>query len=203
MQKISIIYKNTIVYALLMRILYGKNYLDRYASISDEIPDNVSVLDVCCGDCMLYKKQLKGRVEYTGVDINPMFIKNARENNISVLQLDVFTDVFPNSDFIVMQASLYQFIPHFDQVVKKMLQKATKKVIICEPVRNLSDANNKIVSFIARNSANPGSGHKPQRFTEEMFREYFTREYSGIMEKFKFIPGNRELMVVLNAGESK
>jgi hypothetical protein len=98
-----------------------------------------------------------------------------------------------------MNESLYQFMPLHKQVVDNLLSSALKKVIISEPIINLSNSNNKFISFIARRSANPGTGHKKDRFIEETFRTFFTDNYSSQIEKFKFIPGKRELMVILNA----
>jgi hypothetical protein len=184
-----------------MRLLYRKNYKARFKSVSEEIPKGAEVLDVCCGDCKLYTLALKGKVSYVGVDINPSFIENARKLSIKVLSLDVRNDALPYSDYVVMQASLYQFIPQHKQIVDKLLSSASRKVIICEPVRNLSDSNNPVISFIARYLANPGTGHKLDRFTEETFCSFFRDNYNEIIEKFKFIPGKRELMVILNAGK--
>ena len=184
-----------------MRFLYGRSYKARFQSIAEEIPNDVDVLDVCCGDCALYKQALKDRVSYTGIDINPSFIKNAKKLSIKVLPLDVETDNLPHSDYIVLQASLYQFIPFHKHILDKLLDSASKKVIISEPIRNLSNSRNPIISFIARYSANPGTGHKMDRFTEKTFRTFFKNNYKEIIEKFKFVPGKRELIVVLNTGK--
>ena len=197
--KTSLIYRSPTLYTLFMRFLYGRNYEARLRSVGEEIPDGVEVLDVCCGDCALYTRALRGRVSYTGIDINPSFLENARKRSIKVLPLDVRIDNLPRSDYVVMQASLYQFIPLHKQLVDKLLYSASRKVIISEPVRNLSDSSNPIISFIARYQANPGTGHKINRFTEETFRTFFGNNYNELIEKFKFTLGGRELMVILNA----
>jgi hypothetical protein len=195
----SFIYKGPRIYSLLMRFLYGRNYKARFQSISQEIPDGVKVLDVCCGDCALYTRALKDRISYTGIDINPSFIKNANKLSVNMLPLDIMNDNLPGSDYVIMQASLYQFIPFHKQIVDKLLDSASSKVIMSEPVKNLSDSTNPFISFIARYSANPGTGHKIERFTEETFTTFFKDNYGELIEKFKFIPGGRELMVILNA----
>lgn len=186
-----------------MRFIYGKNYQARFQSLAEEIPDNINVLDVCCGDYGLYTRQLKGRVKYVGIDINESFINKAKKELITILPLNIVTDDLPFSDYVIMQASLYQFMPNHKLIIDKLINSANKKVIISEPVRNLSNSRSKIISFIARYSANPGTGHKIDRFNEESFRDIFFRNFKERIEKFKFIPGNRELMVILNAETDK
>ena len=182
-----------------MRILYGRNYQHRFTAIAEEIPDKVEVLDVCCGDAALYNRELKGRVNYIGTDINKKFIHRGENKLIKILPLNIITDELPQSDYVIMQASLYQFIPNHKLIIDKLINSANKKVIISEPVRNLSNSSSNIISLIARYSANPGTGHKIERFNEESFREIFYDHFKERIEKFKFIPGNRELIVILNA----
>lgn len=197
--KSSFVYRSPQAYKLVMKLLYRKRYEDRYRSIAEEIPDGVKVLDVCCGDCALYTLFLKNKALYTGIDITDSFIKSAKKKLINIIPLDVRFDKLPQSDYIIMQASLYQFIPLHKQIVNNLLDSALKKVIISEPINNLSNSNNRVISFIARRSANPGTGHTKDRFIEETFREFFINNYNSRIEKFKFIPGKRELMVILNA----
>lgn len=196
--KTSLIYRIPLLYTLLIRILYGKNYNARTQLVAEEIPDGASVLDICCGDCTLYSLALKERVSYVGVDINPYFIKKAKKHSIKALQMDIISDEIPKSEYVVMQGSLYQFFPNYKKIVDKLLDSATKKVIISEPIKNLSDSDNPIIAFIAKHSANPGTGHKMARFNDKTLHNLFEENYKDLIEKFKYIPGNRELIVILN-----
>lgn len=204
MKKNSFIYRNPYIYTFLMKFLYGgrKYYIKRFKAIGEEIPDGVRVLEVCCGDCSLYTFALKGRVSYTGIDINSRFVKSASKKSINAICMNIVTeDNLLSADYVVMQASLYQFIPKHKQIVDKLLDSASTKVIISEPIRNLSTSNNPIISFIAKKTTNPGTGSKPFRFTEETFRAFFRNNYNELIEKFKFVPGGRELIVILNIKE--
>ncbi len=202
--KTSLVYKSPHLYTLFLRVLHGKNYRARYQAVSKEIPDGVEVLDVCCGDCALYTRELRNRVSYTGVDVNPHFLGNARKKSIKFLQLDVEKDDLPRADYVIMQGSLNQFIPRHKLMVDKLLRAARTKVIISEPIRNLATSNNIFLSFIARRSTDPGTGHKPYRFNKETFREFFEENYKAQTEKFKFIlPVKREMMVILNTKRAK
>lgn len=197
MKQTSLIYKYPSLYTWFIKFLYRRHYASRYRAISDEIEDNTSVIEICCGDCALYVQALKNRVSYTGIDINPYFINRAAHLSINVRLLDVFKDTLPDADYVVMQGSLYQFIPHHKKIVENLLNSCRHKVIISEPIRNISNSTNRIISFIARYSVNPGTGDKVHRFTETSYREFFNKYFKGFIEKFAFIPGKRELMVVL------
>jgi len=203
MAKTSLLYKNAFIYESFMRLLYGKHYKARYISVGEEIPDGVKVLDVCCGPCALYTLALRGRADYRGIDINQQFIENAAKLSVTVLPLDIRAEPLPDADYVVMQGSLYQFVPRQKEIVDKLLSGSSDKVIISEPVRNLSNSRNPLISAIARHSTDPGTGHKEERFTEESFRAFFTANYSERIEKFKFVPGGRDFIVVLNARKEK
>src|SRR4051794_4994884 len=72
----SLVYHNAIIYELVMILLYGRHYVARYKTVADLIPEGSSVLDICCGPGVLFDRYLRARsVEYTGVDVNPLFIE--------------------------------------------------------------------------------------------------------------------------------
>jgi hypothetical protein len=106
---VSIIYKSHTLYSVLMRILYGKYFLDRYRDLKSYIPIGDTVLDVCSGDCNLYHFAIKGRNQYTGIDLNISRLK--KNKNVNQKQLDIIIDPLPKADIIILQGSLYQFLP--------------------------------------------------------------------------------------------
>ena len=79
---VSIIYKSHTLYSVLIRILYGKYFLNRYRDLKSYIPIGDTVLDVCSGDCNLYHLAIKGRNQYTGIDLNISTLK--KNKNVSV-----------------------------------------------------------------------------------------------------------------------
>lgn len=200
--KTSLVYKHPFLYALFMRILYGKGYHARFEAIAKQIPDNAKVLDVCCGDCTLYTRTLRGRVSYTGADINPRFLRYARKKSIKVIQLNVETDDLPTSDYVVMQASLYQFIPHQKIILEKLFAAATKAVIISEPILTLANSKNPIISFIARRAANPGTGAAMNRFNEQSLMQLFN-SYKGQLRTLFKINGGREMVGVFDVSGNR
>ena len=176
--------------------MYGKYYLKRYKDLASIIPPNVSVTDLCCGDCSLYHYALKGKNRYTGMDINPSH--NQNDQNIKVVKADILKDPIPISDYVIIQGSLYQFIPNHKEIINQMLDSARYKVIISEPVINLVNSKNKFISTIARYSANPGTGNKNYRFTKESLNNELQRYFKQYIEGIFFIAGGRDMVVVLN-----
>ncbi len=196
----SPIYWHPLLYHLLMRLLYGKGFLDRYAALAQRIPDGASVLELCAGDCLLYRKFLfRKRITYLATDINSVFIAAAQRRGISMARLDAARDPLPVTDIIVMQASLYQFIPHHKEIVDKMLASGRTSVILAEPVKNLSDSKNPIIAWLARHNANPGSGTKPARFNLNTLAAFIAAHYQGKLLETRMIAGGREMLVVLDA----
>src|SRR6185369_13287964 len=123
-----------------MLLLYGRHYPARYRVICDLIPSGSSVLDLCCGPAILYHRYLRAKsVRYTGLDINQKFIDRLiRSGGLGKLWDLRGDEPLPAADYVIMQASLYHFLPDPSTIVNRMLQAAHKRVIIAEPIRNLA-----------------------------------------------------------------
>jgi hypothetical protein len=189
----SPVYWHPYIYTFLIKILYGKNFNSRYLAVADLIPENSTVIEVCPGDGYLYEHYLKKKnVKYTGLDINPGFVKVAKSKQIPFVIHDLFTEDIPKADYIIIQASLYQFIPQEDMIIQKLLNAAGRTLIISETVRNLSDSKNPFIALFAQYSANPGKGHAPKRFTKDTLMDCFSK-YPAFKE-VKAIEGGRELI---------
>jgi hypothetical protein len=126
-----------------MKFLYGNNFHERYRTIADLVPNGAEIIDICCGDCYIYFNFLKDKnVKYLGLDINRTFINAARRKGVRAEQFNLLKDRLPRSDYILMQSSLYHFIPDQGMFVQKILDAAKKRAIISEPVINLSSSEN-------------------------------------------------------------
>src|SRR6516165_10754236 len=93
--------------------LYGCHYGARYRAIAGLIPGGSSVLELCCGPGILHDRYLRKKgVDYTGLDINPRFIARVCRRGGKGIVRDLHADApLPPADVVVMQASLYQFLP--------------------------------------------------------------------------------------------
>lgn len=191
----SLIYRSPLLYRAAMFVLYGRHYFSRCQVIADLIPANASVLELCCGPADLYRRYLKPKnVQYKGLDINPRFIEPLGELG-RLLDLKDQSPL-PVADYVLMQASLYHFLPAPSPVVDRMLSAARKQVIIAEPIRNLADSRCHFLSAIARRQTDAGTGAQPLRFNEPTLDAFFARYTARISNSF-LIPGGREKVYVL------
>lgn len=197
----NILYKSAAVYNLAMRLLYGRHYASRGARIAEIIPAGSTVLDLCCGPAVLYHRYLREKsVDYTGLDINPGFVDALTSHGIRAYLWDLRSEApLPRSDYVVMEAALYHFLPAASDVVDRMLAAANKEVIIAEPIRNLASSKVSVISAIAGRLSGPGVGTHPQRFTEETLDRFFD-SYSAIVKDSFTIAGGREKVYVLEKG---
>jgi SAM-dependent methyltransferase len=181
-----------------MLALYGRHYFSRYRVIADLIPHQSSVLDVCCGPARIYHRHLKQKdVQYYGLDINRKFIATLVRAGAGAEVWDLRSDrELPPADYVLMQASLYHFLPDAGAIVDRMLRAARKQVIIAEPIRNLADSKMPILSALARRQTDPGVGEQSHRFTESTLDQFMSRYTSRLKRSF-LIPGGREKVFVL------
>ena len=196
----SLIYRNASVYELAMLLLYGRHYPSRYRAIAELIPAGSSVLDLCCGPALLYHRHLRTKaVQYTGLDINASFITRLIRRGGSGQVWDLRSEeALPAADYVIMQASLYHFLPDASQVVDRMLQAARKRVIIAEPIRNLATSNSRLLSMLGRLFTNPGTGEHSLRFTEASLDDFFSDYGSRVVESFTIAGGREKVYVLTN-----
>ncbi|MET8779694.1 methionine biosynthesis protein MetW [Nocardia sp. NPDC004654] len=196
----SLIYRNRAVYELLMRGLYGRHYAARYSAIAGLVPDGAEVVDVCCGPATLYTRYLRAKsVDYTGLDLNKGFVAGVARAGGRGLVWNMRSDTpLPEADYVIMQASLYHFLPEPGPVLDRMLAAASKAVIVAEPVRNLATSRNRILATVGRRFTNAGDGRQAHRFTEATLDEFFGRYEPRIAQR-SLIAGGREKLYVLSA----
>jgi SAM-dependent methyltransferase len=194
----SLIYRSSSLYEFAMIALYGRHYGSRYRAIADLIPSGSSVLDLCCGPALLYHRYLRHKsVHYTGLDVNAKFIGQLTRRGAAGQIWDLRTETpLPNADYVVMQASLFHFLPDAAPVIDRMLAAARKQVVIAEPIRNLASSKLRLLALAGKLFTNPGVGSHRQRFKEESLDQLFSRYSSSVVQSC-LIAGGREKMYVL------
>lgn len=187
-----------------MRALYGRHYAARYHALATIIPDNASVLDVCCGPPIFYKRFLKAKnVSYIGVDINERFVQQVRNSGAEGMLMDLRdAQNLPLADVVIMQASLYHFLPDPSPIVDSMLAAARETVIVSEPIKNFARSRIPIIAGVARSQTDPGVGGNKARFNEGDLDRFFAA-YEELLERTMTVPGGREKVYVLNAARSR
>jgi trans-aconitate methyltransferase len=198
--KLKLIYQSPLLYRFVMRLLYGRYYRARNRALADLIPPNCSVVDLCCGPGLLYEQYLrKKNVHYTGIDSSPAFVAKVKQLGASatVVELRSSTLPLPRAEFLIMQSSLYYFLPDPSPLVDRMLAAAAKGVIIAEPVKSLATSSLPLIRKIAVRLSGPG-GEQPQRYTEETLDQFFAK-YRAQLQSTLNIPGGREKIYMLRA----
>lgn len=184
-----------------MQVLYGRHYQARTRAVAAEVPEGSSVLELCCGPGTLYTRHLRGHVaHYVGLDVNVRFIERLRQAGADAREIDLGADKrpLPQADVVIMQASLYHFLPDAEAIVKRMIVAARDRVIVSEPVRNLASSELPLIGALGRRAANPGIGGHGQRFTETTLDLLMQRHRPRVLKVF-LIPGCREKVYVLDA----
>jgi SAM-dependent methyltransferase len=195
----SLIYRDPRAYELLMRALYGRHYRARMRVVAGAVPEGSSVLELCCGPGTLYTRHLRKRVaHYIGLDVNERFVERLRQAGADARKADLTADggQLPEADVVIMQASLYHFLPDAEPIVAQMIQAARDRVIVSEPIRNLASSEMPLIGALGRRAANPGVGGHSRRFTEATLDLLMHRFGSRVLESF-LIPGGREKVYVL------
>ncbi len=195
----SLIYRSALGYEVLMGVLYGRHYGPRMRAVASEVPDGASVLECCCGPGTLYERHLRGRTSgYVGLDVNAGFVERLRRRGIDARRVDLAAgaEPLPEADVVILQASLYHFLPEPERILDRMLAAARDRVIVSEPVRNLASSQNALVARLGRRAADPGVGGHAQRFTEATLAALMERYRELVLRSFP-IPGGREMVYVL------
>jgi SAM-dependent methyltransferase len=198
----SLIYRSAWGYGLTMRVLYGRYYAARDAAVAEHVPDGASVLELCCGPARLYLRELRGRTRsYVGLDANAGFVERLRRRGVDARRADVATDDLPGADVVVMQASLYHFLPAVSAaaMVTRMLAAAGDRVVISEPVRNLASSRLGVVARIAAGGTATTEGAQAGRFDADSLRALMDGFGAAVVHAGP-APGGREHVYVLRAG---
>jgi SAM-dependent methyltransferase len=188
-----------------MRVLYGRYYAARDAAVAAHVPDGSSVLELCCGPARLYERELRGRTRsYVGIDANAGFVERLRRRGVDARRADVATAELPAADVVVMQASLYHFLPEEQAaaIVARMRAAALDRVIVAEPVRNLAQSRLPFVSRLAAGGAATAEGAQAQRFNAASLRVFMERFGSAVVQ-VEVAPGGREHVYVLTGAAGR
>jgi len=195
----SLLYRSPALYESVMRLLYGKGFQERYEQIAARIPEQASVLDVCCGDCYLFRHYLvQKNVRYAGLDASSQFEKFCRTQHIPFHHMDLLKQesLLPQADYVIMMGSLYQFMPHHKEVIERMKKAAGKGVLICEPVRNLVQSSHAAIRLLAKAATYPATERFNQMTLMDTLRE------CGFQEFIEIANGREMLGIYKVSGEN-
>jgi SAM-dependent methyltransferase len=195
----SLVYRTPLIYEVVMAALYGRHYAGRTRALAALVPPGSSVLELCCGPGFLYQRHLRRiGVDYQGIDVNPRFVARIQRLGGRAQVLDLHADApLPSAEIVLMQASLYQFLPDAGPVVRRMFEAAQARVILAEPIRNLATSSVPVLSRLARRHTDPGLGARPERFDEQAL-DAFVATLPVPPSRTFLIPGGREKVYVFD-----
>ena len=190
--KTGFMYWYPMLYGSIVRCVYGRNFYSRYKVISEILPERASVVDVCCGDCHL-SAFVKKNIDYLGLDINPKFVEYALKRGINARLFNIKEGIVPRADYVIMQGSLYHFIPEHRLIIEKLFSSADKAVIISESAENIASSKNPIVSFFADLATSVDGKIFPHRFAKQELLDLFNMYNVSLVKE---IQGGRDLVGV-------
>jgi SAM-dependent methyltransferase len=196
----SIIYRLPFLYEGFLLVRYRGEYTERCRAIAAVIPDGATVVDLCCGPPTLYFGHLRRkRVRYTGLDINRGFVDRLSAQGATGILWDVASETpLPKADYVVMQGSLYHFLPNPYPIVDRMLAAAKECVVLTEPVRNLADSKNPFVAWLAKRLTDPGTGDQPHRFDGALFQAFLAhyQALGRVVDSYPIAAGREQLCLL-------
>jgi hypothetical protein len=197
----SLLYRSPAVYELVMRALYRRAYPQRLSLVAAFVAPGASVLELCPGPGALYYRHLRERAShYVAIDVNQGFLDRLGRDGATVICRDLASDTspLPSADVVIMQASLYHFLPDAEGIVDRMLAAARSRTIIAEPIRNLSTSHLAPIAWLGRRTTNPGTGDgHARRFDEGTLDALITSSGARVAAAI-LIPGGREKIFVLD-----
>ena len=197
----GLIYRNARLYAWAMRLLYRGALDERNRALAEYIEPGTRVVDLCCGPPLLFTAELERKhVHYLGIDLNPVFLAAIQKSGAEAMNLDLRdAPRLPRGDYVIMQSSLYHFLPDPTPIVERMLEAAGRRVILSEPVRNISQSKLPGVAALAALASDAGHGAQPERFDEATLDRFFEAYSERIVESSLFAR-DREKLYVLQGG---
>jgi SAM-dependent methyltransferase len=187
-----------------MRLLYRGALDERNRALAERIEAGTRVVDLCCGPPLLFTSELKRKhVHYLGIDHNPVFLAAIQKSGAEAMSLDLRdAPRLPESDYVIMQGSLYHFLPDPAPIVERMLEAAGRRVILSEPIRNLSQSRLAGVAALAALATDAGYGAQPNRFDEATLDRFFEAYSERIVESSLVARGREKLYVLRGATAS-
>jgi hypothetical protein len=193
----SLVYTHPLLYRFGMNVLYRGKYERRFNDIVALIDrDCRSVCDLCFGDTFI-AEWCRGRgIRWTGVDLNPRFCARGRRRGFEVVEGDLFSVDVPEADVFIVAGSLYHFYADLGRLFD-LIWRRTDKLILLEPVRNLS-MNAGPLGWLARRSSNPGNGQAGFRFDEQSLMVALRAQQARHSFDLQVVSVSRDMLLVLD-----
>lgn len=178
-----------------MNILYGFKYKERFIDITKLLDETDSeILDLCFGDIYIAEYCLKNNKMWLGYDLSEYFCNRAIGLGYKAQVVDIVKiEKFPKATTIVMCGSLYHFSDKIEILLEKMID-STNKIIISEPIKNLSSGNG-IISKLSKIFTNAGKGKEEFRYNKETIIQMLEQYKDSLMFTYKIASVKRDILI--------
>ena len=97
-----------------MNVLYLGRYRQRFQDINNVMaPDDRQIIELCFGDIYIAEYCKKSLRQWTGYDINDVFVNYALERGHNAVNADIMSlKKLPHADVLIFAGSLYLSLIH-------------------------------------------------------------------------------------------
>jgi hypothetical protein len=177
MSKVGLIYRSLWLYRMIMNVLYTAGYKNRFEKVILVLKKlkPSQVVELCFADIFIAEYCKSKGIGWQGFDSNEYFVKRARSKGFNAENIDLSViSKLPKADAYVIMGSLYHFSESDNNILAKMLE-SSNKIIISEPIKNLSDQKG-VIGWIAKKMSNAGKGDEGFRYNITTFKEMLEAE---------------------------
>ncbi|MCX5881307.1 MAG: hypothetical protein NTU74_05760 [Deltaproteobacteria bacterium] len=160
-------------------------------------PGDRRIIELCFGDIYIAEYCKKSLRQWTGYDINDVFIDFALKRGHHAVHADILSlKKLPQADALIFAGSLYHFNENLHHIWQLMTSCATK-IILSEPIKNITSAKNFIGKIGARATA-VRNGAEAFRFERDSLIEmldYFQETYNFTYE---IVSEKKDILIIIN-----
>ena len=195
---VSWVYKSIWIYRLIMSFLYLGRYRQRFQDIIAVMaPGDLRIIELCFGDIYIAEYCKKSLRQWTGYDINDVFVDYALKHGHHAVHADILSlKKLPQADILIFAGSLYHFNENLHHIWQLMTSCAPK-IILSEPIKNITSAKNFIGKIGARATA-VRNGAEAFRFERDSLIEmldYFQETYNFTYE---IVSEKKDILIIIN-----
>jgi hypothetical protein len=186
----GLIYRTIWIYRLVMNLLYLGRYRQRFVDITNVLEQkDKHVVELCFGDIFIAEYCKESARHWVGYDINDAFVNFALKRGHNAVSADILSlENLPQADVLIFAGSLYHFNEDIDKIWQLMTS-CTSKIILSEPIKNITSINN-FVGKIGARASTVRDGAEAFRFDRgsliemlDNFREPYNFTYEIVSEK--------------------
>jgi hypothetical protein len=160
-------------------------------------PEDRQIIELCFGDIYIAEYCKRSLRQWTGYDINDVFVNYALERGHNAVSADILSlKKLPQADVLIFAGSLYHFNENLHHIWQLMTSCATK-IILSEPIKNITSIKNFIGKIGARASA-VRNGAEAFRFERDSLIEmldYFQETYNFTYE---IVSEKKDILIIIN-----